>query len=239
MQKKIIVIPTYNEKENVKKVTEVIVEQQLDFDILFVDDNSPDGTENSILELQKEYPNVKYLKRLVKDGLGRAYIAGFRWALDHGYDLIMQMDCDLSHDPAALKLFCKAIENNDAVFGSRYFRGIRVHNWSFGRLLLSYTSNAFIRRMLKLESTDATTAYKMFKRDVLEKINFETIKLKRNAFLVELVFRTEKMKFKTEEIPFIFRERESGESKMEFKVAIESLATVFKLSIKRLLKKYS
>lgn len=200
-------------------------------DILFVDDNSPDGTGILADELSRKYQNVKVLHREKKEGLGRAYIEGFGWALNNGYEVIMQMDADLSHDPNAIPEFLKAIKDYDAVFGSRYIKGVRVYNWSFRRLLLSKLSNEFIRIMLRINTTDTTTAFKCFRRVVLESINLDSLKGKQNAFLIELVYKVVKAGFRTTEIPFMFIERESGESKMEFKVAIESLLMVFKLAI--------
>ena len=233
MNSAVIVVPTYNEKNNLQKFVDSVNKQNLNLDILFVDDNSPDGTGILAEELTKKYPNIKVLHRANKEGLGRAYKAGFKWALNNHYKIIMQMDADLSHDPAALHQFMREIPHYDAIFGSRYLNGIRVYNWSFKRLLLSKCSNDFIRLMLGINTTDTTTAFKCFKREVLEAIDLDSLQGRQNAFLIELVYRTIRKDFKTKEIPFLFMERETGESKMEFKVAIESLFTVLRLMIIR------
>ncbi|MDW7761928.1 MAG: polyprenol monophosphomannose synthase [Acidobacteriota bacterium] len=226
-----VVIPTYNEREGLAALVSEIRKQGVPLDILIVDDSSPDGTGQEAEAISRKDPGVKVLHREKKEGLGRAYQAGFRRALDAGYDTILQMDADLSHDPAVLPLFLDRIKSRDAVFGSRYYRGVRVHNWSFKRLLLSKFSNDFIRLMLRLPTTDTTTAFKCFRRQVLEDIDFESLRGKQNAFLIELVHRTVRRGFRTEEIPFTFREREQGESKMNIGVAFESLFTVLRLAL--------
>lgn len=230
--KTIIVSPTYNEKNNIEKLIQAINKQCCQVDLLFVDDNSPDGTGKVVEQLSQKYNNIHILHRQKKEGLGRAYIDGFKWALHNQYDIIMQIDADLSHDPNVIPVFLEKIKGYDAVFGSRYLKGVRVYNWSFKRLLLSKFSNEFIRIVLRIKSTDTTTAFKCFRRNVLETIDLDTIRGKGNAFLIELVFKTIKKGFKTCEIPFMFTERETGESKMEFKVAIESLLIVLKLKLK-------
>lgn len=227
--KTILVIPTYNEVGNLQRLIESIRQQSRALDILIVDDNSPDGTGQLADRYASENSYVHVLHRPAKKGLGQAYQAGFRWALDKGYDAMMQMDADLSHDPAAIPRFLEKINDYDAVFGSRYLKGVRVYNWSFKRLLLSKVSNEFIRAMLDLDSTDTTTAYKCFRREVLEAVQFEKFHGHMNAFLIELVWATIKKGFKTVEIPFVFIERESGESKMEWRVALESLWTTIRL----------
>ncbi len=233
MKKTIIVIPTYNEKDNLPRIIEAIQKQNIITDILFVDDNSPDGTGLLADEFARKDSRIKVFHREKKEGIGSAYREGFKWALRHGYDIILQMDADLSHDPNALPEFLEKIYDYDAVFGSRYYKGIRVHNWSFKRLLLSKTSNDFIRLMLRLDSTDTTTAFKCFRREVLETVDLNSCKGRQNAFLIELVFKVIKAGFRTTDIPFTFREREMGESKMEFKVAVESLWTVARLMLSK------
>lgn len=217
-------------------LVQAIKMQNIETDILFVDDNSPDGTGLLAEEFASQDSRIKVLHRKKKDGIGRAYREGFQWALRNGYDVLLQMDADLSHDPNTLPEFLKKIKDYDAVFGSRYYRGVRVYNWSFQRLLLSKISNDFIRLALRLDSTDTTTAFKCFRKEVLESIDLNRFKGRQNAFLIELVWSVIKGGFKTTEIPFIFKEREKGESKMEFKVALESLWTVARLMFKK--KKY-
>lgn len=228
VSKTILLIPTYNERKNLEKLVQRIG-QYLQADILIVDDGSPDGTADFVEQLAVSHPHLKLLRRKAKEGLGNAYKAAFAWALERDYEIFYMMDADLSHDPAALPLFEEAIRKNDAVFGSRYLRGVRVYNWSFSRLLLSKISNEFIRVLLGVPSTDTTTAYKCFRRGALEKIRPQELRGRQNAFLIELVFRTYRAGLRTEEIPFIFMEREEGESKMRASVAWESLATVFRL----------
>jgi dolichol-phosphate mannosyltransferase len=229
----VIVIPTFNEISNLPRLLTAIREQPIDVDILIVDDDSPDGTGLLADDYSRRDSRIKVLHRKRKDGIGRAYQVGFRWALSQGYEIFLQMDADLSHDPGVLPDFLEKIREYDAVFGSRYYRGIRVHNWSFKRLLLSKVSNDFIRFMLRLNATDITTAFKCFRRDVLASIDLESFKGRQNAFLIELVNSVTKGGFRTCEIPFTFRERESGESKMEFRVALESLWTVARLMFSR------
>ncbi len=227
--KKVILVPTYNEAGNIENLVSRISALSLGFDILVIDDNSPDGTGKLAERLSEKEACVKVLHRQKKEGLGRAYRDGFKWALKDGYDIILQMDADLSHDPNALPEFLKQIESHDAVFGSRYLNGVRVQNWSFKRLVLSKVSNEFVRIMLGLPSTDTTTAYKCFRRKVLEAIDWDRLRGRQNAFLIELVWETVTLGFTTKEIPFTFTERESGESKMNLKVAAESLMTVIRL----------
>ncbi len=231
--KTLIVIPTYNEKDNVPRLIPSVLQYAPDVEILIVDDNSPDGTGQMAESLRQKYKGLHVLHRRGKEGLGRAYIDGFRWALERDYEVIFQMDADLSHDPAALPRFLEQIREHDAVFGSRYLKGVRVYNWSFRRLLLSKLSNEWIRFFLRIDSTDTTTAYKCFRRRVLESMNWKRFHGRQNAFLIELVWSTIRKGFRTTEIPFVFMERESGESKMEMRVAFESLWTTFRLAFSR------
>lgn len=203
----------------------------LNADVLIIDDNSPDGTGQLAEQLSGKYAFVKVLHRLKKEGLGKAYKDGFRWGLNNGYDVMMQMDADLSHDINTVPVFLEEITRYDAVFGSRYLKGVRVYNWSFKRLLLSKLSNEFIKWVLQIDSTDTTTAFKCFRRNVIEAIDLEKLRGKQNAFLIELVYATIRAGFRTKEIPFMFTERATGESKMSLRVAFESLAVVFKLRL--------
>jgi dolichol-phosphate mannosyltransferase len=227
--KGIIVIPTFNERKNIRKLVDEVTRQEAELDILFVDDDSPDGTGILAERISNEDPRIHVLHRNKKEGIGRAYVAGFKWALNNGYEVIMQMDADLSHDPSVLPRFMEKIKDYDAVFGSRYLHGVRVHNWSFKRLLISKLSNEYIRIMLGLDSTDTTTAFKCFRRNVLESVQVERLRGRQNAFLIDLVYTVIKSGFRTIEIPFTFKEREEGESKMRLNVAVESFLMVFKL----------
>ena len=227
--KKVILLPTYNEAGNLENLVRRVSEQNLGLDILVIDDNSTDGTGKLAQKISQSRPHVKLLPRAKKEGLGRAYKDGFRWALENGYDIMIQMDADLSHDPGTLPEFLKQIQSYDAVFGSRYLHGVRVQNWSFKRLVLSKVSNEFVRITLNLPATDTTTAFKCFRRNVIEAMDWNKIRGRQNAFLIELVWQTVKKGFKVKEVPFTFTERETGESKMNWKVAGESLITVFRL----------
>lgn len=231
--KAVVIIPTYNEKDNLRRLVSEIRKQKVEIDILFVDDNSPDGTGILAEELSKEDPYIKVLHRKMREGIGRACIDGFKWALNYRYEVIMQMDADLSHDPNAIPEFMEKIKHYDAVFGSRYLKGANAYSRSFKGFLFSKLSNDFIRIILRIDSTDTTTAFKCFKRKVLESINLDNLKGRQNAFFIELVYKVIKSGFKTTEIPFIFIKRKAGKSKMEFGVAIESLFTVFKLIMSR------
>ncbi len=229
--KAVVVIPIYNEKENLEELVDSIKKQKVDLDILFVDDNSPDGSGILAEKLSQENPQIFVLHRQTKKGLGPAYIDGFKWALNNEYEIIMQMDADLSHDPNSIPEFLEKIKTNDAVFGSRYLNGVRVYNWPFINLLISKLSNEFIRFMLRMDTTDTTTAYKSFRKKVLESIDLDSLKGKQNAFLIELVYKVVKSGFKIQEIPFMFMGREAGQSKAELKSYWESLIMVFKLMI--------
>lgn len=235
--KSVILVPTYNERESIERLLHAIFCQPVDPDVLFIDDNSPDGTGSFAEELAKNNPRVNVLHRPKKEGLGRAYISGFNWALERDYEIILMMDADCSHDTSVLPEFFEKIKEFDAVYGSRYKDGVRVCNWSFRRLLLSKTSNEFIRLMLNIESTDSTTAYKCFRRKVIEAVNVNKLRGKQNAFFIELVFKIARSGFRTTEIPFMFFERLSGESKMNPRVALESLLTTFRLFFLRLFRR--
>jgi dolichol-phosphate mannosyltransferase len=226
--KTIILVPTYNERKNIPVLLEKIA-AKITADVLIIDDNSPDKTGALADEMRSKYPFLNVMRRPYKQGLGMAYKDGFKWALARDYQAIIMMDADLSHDPSALPLFVEKIKTHDAVFGSRYLRGVRVYNWSFKRLLLSKLSNKFIEKMLNIQSSDTTTAFKCFRRQVIEEVDVSRIPGRQNAFFIELVFKTIKAGYKTTEIPFLFIEREEGESKMRFSVAVESLLVVFKL----------
>ncbi len=226
--KSVILIPTYNERKNLANLVRRIGEK-IQTDILIIDDGSPDGTADLADSMRKDYPGLHVLRRTRKDGIGNAYKAGFRWVFERDYTVILMMDADLSHDPEALPLFMEQIRHHEAVFGSRYLKGVRVFNWSFGRLLLSKFSNEFIRFMLGIPSTDTTTAYKCFRRGTLEALHADRMDGRQNAFFIRLVFETYRQGFDAKEIPFLFIEREEGESKMRASVAWESLAMVFRL----------
>ncbi len=231
-KKSLIIIPTFNELENVKKLIPDILSRYDNVDILIVDDNSLDGTADFVIEFGNSNSNVKILKRQKKMGLGTAYVAGFKYALQHNYDLIFQMDADYSHDPKEIQNFLKTIELYDLVLGSRYLTGVNVVNWPMRRLLLSYFANLYTRIVTGLPVKDTTGGYKCFRRKVLEQINFDKIKSNGYAFQIEMTFKAWKKGFRIGEIPIIFIDRTSGTSKMSKKIVREAILMVWKLRIR-------
>ena len=230
--KSLIIIPTYNELDNVKKLIPDILNRHSNVDILIVDDNSPDGTAEFVMEFGKTNESVKILKRQKKMGLGTAYVAGFKYALQHNYDYIFQMDADYSHDPKELQNFFNKIEMYDLILGSRYLTGVNVVNWPMRRLLLSYFANLYTRIITGLPVKDTTGGYKCFRREVLEKINFDNISSNGYAFQIEMTFKAWKKGFRIGEIPIIFIDRTSGTSKMSKKIVREAILMVWKLRIR-------
>lgn len=227
----LVIIPTYNEKENISTILPLVLKQDQEIEVLVVDDNSPDGTGILVEELQSSNSRIKLIKREKKTGLGTAYIAGFDYALQNGYDYIFEMDSDFSHDPSYIPDFLKAIKDSDLVLGSRYIRGVNVVNWPMTRLLLSYFANVYARWVTGLPVRDSTGGFKCFKREVLEKIGLDNIHSNGYAFQIEMSFRTWKKGFKIKEIPIIFVDRRAGESKMSKKIVREAIWMVWKLRI--------
>ncbi len=231
-KKSLIIIPTFNELENVKKLIPDILNRYDNVDILIVDDNSPDGTADFVIEFGKTNGSVKILKRQKKMGLGTAYVAGFRYALQNNYDLVFQMDADYSHDPKEVQNFLTTIEMYDLVLGSRYLTGVNVVNWPMRRLLLSYFANLYTRIVTGLPVKDTTGGYKCFRREVLKEINLDKIKSNGYAFQIEMTFKAWKKGFRIGEIPIIFIDRTSGTSKMSKKIVREAITMVWKLRIR-------
>ena len=234
-KKSLIIIPTFNELENVKKLIPDILNRYDNVDILIVDDNSPDGTADFVMEFGKTNESVKILKRQKKMGLGTAYVTGFKYALQHNYDFIFQMDADYSHDPKEIQNFLRMIESYDLVLGSRYLTGVNVVNWPMRRLLLSYFANLYTQIITGLPVKDTTGGYKCFRREVLEKINFDKIKSNGYAFQIEMTFKAWKKGFRIGEIPIIFIDRTSGTSKMSKKIVREAVTMVWKLRVRSIL----
>jgi len=233
----IIVVPTFNEIENVERLVKSIYAYQPGIHILFVDDNSPDGTAGLIKKIQQENERIHILERPQKEGLGRAYLAGFKVALDKGFQYIFEMDADFSHNPKEIPNFLKAIENSDLVLGSRYITGVNVVNWPLRRLLLSYFANMYTRIVTGLPIQDATGGFKCFRRSVLENINLDGIESNGYGFQIELSFKAWKMGYKVSEIPIIFVDREFGESKLSRNIMWEAIFLVWKLRLYSLIKK--
>lgn len=226
----VVVIPTYNERENLPVLCQKVMEVAGGgVHLLIVDDNSPDGTGVLAEELAKQYPQIHILHRQRKEGLGRAYVAGFQRALEMGYRLIAQMDADLSHDPADLPRLIKASETADLVLGSRYVPGGDVSNWSRQRYWLSFFANQYIRLITRLPLRDATGGYRCWKREVLEAIDLSTIRSNGYAFQIEMAYRACRLGFHVQEIPIVFTERRVGKSKLSKRVIWEAIWLPWKL----------
>ena len=231
--KGVVVVPTYNERENIEELIEKTLSTSPDIDILIVDDNSPDGTGEIAEKIAKENPRVKVLHRPGKMGLGSAYVEGFKWALKKGYDFIMEMDADFSHNPEDIPRFIEKIKEYDLVIGSRYTDGVSVVNWPISRLLLSYFANMYARTVTGVPIMDLTGGFKCFRREVLESINLDTIMSDGYAFQIEMNYRAYKKGFRITEIPIIFIERRAGSSKMSKKIVWEAFWLVWKLRFGR------
>lgn len=229
--KSIIVIPTYNEKENISRIIDAIFGVKDDIHILVVDDNSPDGTGDIVASLGRDDKRVNLMRRKGKMGLGTAYCAGFKWAIDKGYDYIFEMDADFSHDPKEIPNFLNEIENNDLVIGSRYIKGVNVVNWPMSRLLLSYFANIYTRIVTGMPIMDATGGFKCFRAATLSKVNLNAIKTNGYGFQIEMNYRIWKLNGKIKEIPIIFIDRMEGESKMNKKIIWEAVFLVWKLKL--------
>jgi dolichol-phosphate mannosyltransferase len=227
--KTLIVIPTYDERENVKPMSEAVLAQVPEANILFVDDNSPDGTGTLLDEIAAKEPRVSVLHRQMKEGLGRAYIAGFTWALERGYELICEMDCDFSHDPKALPTLLATAKDYDLVLGSRYIGGIRVMNWPMSRLLLSTGAAQYVHFILGMPVCDPTGGFKCFHRKVLSAIDMEKITSNGYSFQIEMTHTAWMQGFSVKEIPIVFEDRKAGYSKMKANIATEAFLMVLKL----------
>jgi len=234
--KKLVIIPTYNEKENIRDIISAIFSLEQDFHILVVDDSSPDGTAEIVKAMQSEFPHHLHLSiRKVKDGLGKAYIHGFWWALQNNYDYIFEMDADFSHNPNDLPKLLEACQKADMVIGSRYCKGVNVVNWPMSRVLLSYFASKYVRFILGIPVHDTTAGFICFSRKALENIGLDKIRLKGYGFQVEMKYRAFKKGLKLVEIPIIFTDRTLGESKMNGGIITEAVFGVIKLKLKSLL----
>ena len=226
--KTLIIIPTYNELENLRPLLQEIFSYAQETDMLIVDDNSPDGTGKLADEIHNENPQVHVLHRAGKLGLGTAYIAGFKYAVAHEYDAAFEMDADFSHDPRYLPDFLKAIEHADLVIGSRYIPGGGTPNWSFLRRFISGGGNIFARFMLGIPVQDCTAGFRCYRRQVLESIDLDTIQSQGYAFQVEMAYRVMRQGFKIVETPIVFMDRRIGKSKMSRKIVIEAFIYVLR-----------
>ena len=237
---KLIIIPTYNEKENIEKIILKVFSLDIDFDILIVDDGSPDGTADIIKKIQKSYSKKLHIvERTGKLGLGTAYIYGFKWALKNNYDYIFEMDADFSHDPDDLIRLYKACheDKGDVAIGSRYIKGVNIVNWPMSRLLMSFFASKYVKIITGMPIHDSTAGFKCYKRSVLEKINLEKIQFVGYAFQIEMKFRSWKQGFKLQEVPVIFTDRKLGESKMSSGIIREAVFGVILLKIISFFKK--
>lgn len=229
-ERAVVIIPTYNERENLPRLVPMVLEQDPRLEVLIIDDNSPDGTGALADGLAAASPRVHVLHRAGKLGLGTAYLTGFRWALDRDYAYIFEMDADFSHDPAHLPQFLEAIQDADVVLGSRYLQGrVTVVNWPITRLLLSYGANTYARLVTGLPIADATGGYKCFRREVLQAIDLDRVESEGYAFQIEITLRAWKKGFRIVEIPIVFTDRDVGESKMSRRIIWEAVWKVWKL----------
>jgi dolichol-phosphate mannosyltransferase len=240
MKDAVVIIPTYNEIENIETIIRAVFSQDKAFDILVVDDNSPDLTALKVKELQNEFPEQLFLEiRKEKSGLGTAYIHGFKWCLDKGYDYIFEMDADFSHNPKdLLRLYntC-ATDGADVAIGSRYIKGVNVVNWPLGRVILSYLASIYVRIITGMRIRDTTAGFVCYKRKVLETLDLDRIKFVGYAFQIEMKFKAYLKRFKIVEIPVIFTDRTKGESKLSGGIISEAIFGVISMKFKSLFSK--
>lgn len=237
---KIVIIPTYNEKENIEAIIRKVFTLPGDFHLLIVEDNSPDGTAQIVKRLMTEFPNkLHIMERAGKLGLGTAYIDGFKWALEKGYQFIFEMDADFSHNPEDLvRLHDACVNGADLAIGSRYISGINVVNWPIGRVLMSYYASAYVRLITGMHIKDTTAGFKCYKRKVLETIDFDRIKFKGYAFQIEMKFTTWKFGFSIVEVPIIFTDRKEGKSKMSGGIFSEAIWGVIRMKWRSFFRSY-
>ena len=229
MPRILVVIPTYNEAENIGRLLPIVLRQAEQIEVLVVDDRSPDGTATQVREMMKGESRIHLMEREGKMGLGSAYVAGFKFALGNGYDYVFEMDADFSHNPQEITHFLEKISDYDLVIGSRYTNGVRVLNWPIRRLMLSYSANVYTRIMTGLPVYDATGGYKCYRRAVLEAIDLDRIKSNGYAFQIEMSYKAWKKGFRITEIPITFLDRRSGASKMSKHIVYEAVFMLWKL----------
>ncbi|MFA5498699.1 MAG: polyprenol monophosphomannose synthase [Candidatus Cloacimonadia bacterium] len=225
----LVITPTYNEAENIRAIIEKVLEQDARIEMLIVDDNSPDGTGKIVEEIMETEKRVHILKRAGKLGLGSAYIAGFKYAIENGYDAVFEMDGDFSHDPKVLPVMLKEIENNDVIIGSRYVKGVCVLNWPMKRLLLSYFASKYVKFITRMPFKDPTSGFKCYRIEALKNLELDKIMSDGYSFQVEVKYRLWLKKFRIKEIPIVFNDRFIGESKMSKKIVYEAVWMVWKL----------
>lgn len=237
---RIVIIPTYNEKENIEAIVRKVFSLDTPFDILVIEDNSPDGTAAIVKKLQKEFSQLHIIERKGKLGLGTAYIAGFKWALEHNYEYVFEMDADFSHNPEDLVHLYKACseKGGDMAIGSRYVSGVNVVNWPMGRVLMSYFASKYVRMVTGMKIHDATAGFKCYTKKVLETIDLDKIRFKGYAFQIEMKFTTWKFGFTIIEVPIIFTDRTQGTSKMSGGIFNEAVWGVIKMKLRSFFTKY-
>lgn len=237
--RKIVIIPTYNEKENIERIIRKVFSLDGGYEILIIDDGSPDGTAAIVKSLQKEFPDrLNLIERAGKLGLGTAYITGFKWALGHGYDYIFEMDADFSHDPDDLPRLLEACKEGEGVaIGSRYSDGISVVNWPIGRIIMSYYASVYVRTVLRMKVFDCTAGYKCYSRRVLEAIDLDKVEMKGYGFQIEMKYTAWKLGFPIREVPVIFVNRKAGSSKMSGSIFGEAFWGVINLRFRKINKK--
>ena len=238
MNNRVVIIPTYNEKENIENIIRYVVGLTPKFDILIIEDNSPDGTGDIVEKLQQELPQLHMIRRAGKLGLGTAYITGFKWSLAHGYEYIFEMDADFSHNPDDLvKLYEACSTGADMSIGSRYVTGVNVVNWPMGRVLMSYFASKYVRFITGMKVHDATAGFVCYTRKVLESINLDKIRFKGYAFQIEMKFTAWTLGFRLKEVPIIFTDRTLGTSKMSGDIFTEAFLGVITMKIRSLFSK--
>lgn len=244
MSNALVITPTYNERENIEAIIDAVFSQPNDFDLLIVDDGSPDGTADVVKELQKKYNSASVklhlLQRAGKLGLGTAYIEGFKFGISKGYEYLLEMDADFSHDPKDLnQLYLVCTEGVDLSIGSRYVTGVNVVNWPMSRVLLSYFASAYVRFVTRMPIHDTTAGFVCYRRKVLETLPLDKIKAVGYGFQIEMKFNTWKYRFKIKEVPIIFTERVRGQSKLSAGIFKEALVGVILLTVRSWFKKYT
>ena len=237
MDRRIVIIPTYNEKENIEAITRKVFSLPIDFHILVIDDGSPDGTADIVKGLQAEFPErLHLLERSSKQGLGTAYLTGFNWSLEHGYDYVFEMDADFSHNPDDLvRLYATCAEQGaDVAVGSRYCHGVSVVDWPMSRIIMSYYASAYVRGILRMHVFDPTAGFVCYSRKVLETIHLDAIQMKGYGFQIEMKYTAYKLGFKIAEVPIIFTNRQLGTSKMSSGIFGEAFWGVIKLRFRKI-----
>ncbi len=234
--KQVVIIPTYNEIENIEKMVEKVFSLPIDIDLLIIDDGSPDGTANVVKQLQQVHTGLHLIERSGKLGLGTAYITGFKWALEMGYDYVCEMDCDFSHNPDDLARLLDACQTKgaDLAIGSRYVTGVNVVNWPMGRVIMSYYASKYVRTVLGMPVRDCTAGFVCFSRQVLETIDLDNIRMKGYGFQIEMKYSTYKLGFKIQEVPIIFTDRTEGSSKMSGGIFGEAFWGVLKMKFRKI-----